>query len=102
MLRRRYDLKKLKIGILGMAFKGDSDDKRESLAYKLKKICEVECKNVYCSDIYIKEEGFIPAKELIRKSDLVIIGTPHSKYKTMSIPGKKLVDIWGCCKGSNK
>jgi UDP-N-acetyl-D-mannosaminuronic acid dehydrogenase len=97
-LKKTRKLRELKIGILGMAFKGDSDDKRESLAYKLKKICEVECKNVYCSDVYIKDEGFIPAKELIKKCDLVIIGAPHKEYLRLEIPKNKLVDIWGSMK----
>jgi len=96
------DTKKMTVGILGMAFKGDSDDKRESLAYKLKKICEVECKKVLCSDVYIKEEGFISASELIRKSDVVIIGAPHSEYRNLKIPANKLVDVWGFVKRAGK
>jgi UDP-N-acetyl-D-mannosaminuronic acid dehydrogenase len=99
-LKNKHNLKTLKVGILGMAFKGDSDDKRESLAYKLKKICEVECKEVLCSDVYINEEGFIPAAKLISRCDLVIIGCPHKEYKNMKFPKKKLVDIWDFCKGS--
>lgn len=97
-LKKNGKLKDLKIGILGMAFKGDSDDKRESLAYKLKKICEVECKKVYCSDVYIKEDGFIPAIELVKKSDVVIIGAPHKEYQRLKIPKNKLVDVWGFIK----
>lgn len=93
-LKRTRKLKNMKIGILGMAFKGNSDDRRESLAYKLKKICEVECKKVYCSDVYINEKGFIPANELVKKSDIVIIGAPHKEYRKLKIPRNKLVDIW--------
>lgn len=98
MLKKTNDLKKKTVGILGMAFKGGSDDKRESLAYKLKKICEVECKKVYCSDVYIREDGFVSAGELIRKSDIVIIGAPHGEYKKLTIPASKLVDVWGSMK----
>jgi len=93
-LKKKYDLSKKKVGILGMAFKANCDDKRESLSYKLKKICEMECNKVYCSDVYIKEQGFMGPNELIRKSDLVIIGAPHKEYKKLKIPRKKLVDIW--------
>jgi UDP-N-acetyl-D-mannosaminuronic acid dehydrogenase len=95
LIKKSYDVKNMKVGILGMAFKGDSDDKRESLSYKLKKICEVEFKKVYCSDVYIREEGFVTAPELIKKSDLVIIGTPHREYLKLNIPKNKLMDIWG-------
>src|SRR3954463_16395230 len=38
MQARWPDLADLTVGILGMAFKGESDDTRSSLAYKLKRI----------------------------------------------------------------
>ena len=37
----RYDLTSMTVGILGMAFKGESDDNRSSLSYKLKRILRV-------------------------------------------------------------
>ena len=40
-LESRYDLANLRVGILGMAFKGESDDIRSSLSYKLKRILRV-------------------------------------------------------------
>lgn len=80
-LKDRYSLRNKTVGILGMAFKADSDDKRESLSYKLKKILEIEAKKVLCSDVYIHEEGFVSAQELIRNSDIVILGAPHKRYK---------------------
>ena len=36
-LRRSYDLSKMTVGLLGMAFKAESDDPRASLSYKFKK-----------------------------------------------------------------
>ena len=93
-LKKKYDLSKKKIGILGMAFKAESDDKRESLSYKLKKIAEVEAKEVYCSDEYIREEGFLTAEELVKKCDIIIIGAPHARYKKLRYGKKVLVDIW--------
>jgi len=95
-LKDRYSLRNKTVGILGMAFKADSDDKRESLSYKLKKILEIEAKKVLCSDVYIREEGFVSAQELIRNSDIVILGAPHKRYKKYKdlISNKILVDIW--------
>jgi UDP-N-acetyl-D-mannosaminuronic acid dehydrogenase len=94
MLKREYDLSELTIGILGMAFKSESDDRRESLSYKLRKNLLIEAKEVCCSDEYIKDPRFIPADELVAKCDIVIIGAPHLAYKTLNYQGKRVVDVW--------
>jgi UDP-N-acetyl-D-mannosaminuronic acid dehydrogenase len=98
-LKEKYDLKKITVGILGMAFKAESDDKRESLSYKLKKILEIESKKVYCSDVYIKEEGLVDENELIKQSDVIIIGAPHKKYRNLDYKGKILFDVWNMDRG---
>jgi UDP-N-acetyl-D-mannosaminuronic acid dehydrogenase len=54
-LKKRHDLSKKTIGILGMAFKANSDDKRDSLSYKLRTLLEFETDKLYCTDVYIKE-----------------------------------------------
>ena len=84
------------VAILGMAFKADSDDKRESLSYKLRKLLAIEAKEVLCSDPYISDESFVPADEAIRRADIIVIGAPHSAYRNLLVPqGKKIVDVWG-------
>lgn len=92
-LKEKYSLKDKRVGILGMAFKANSDDKRESLSYKLKKILEIEARKVLCSDVYIHEKGFVSAHELIRNSDIIILGAPHKEYKDLVI-NENLVDVW--------
>lgn len=94
-LKEKHNLKEKTTGILGMAFKANNDDKRESLSYKLKKILEIEAKRVLCSDVHIAENGFVGAQELVSNSDIVILGTPHREYRDLKIPENKLViDIW--------
>jgi UDP-N-acetyl-D-mannosaminuronic acid dehydrogenase len=94
-LKNKYALKDKTIGILGMAFKADIDDTRDSLSYKLKDLLEFETKRVYCSDPYVKDPSFLDAKELIKKSDIIILATPHKQYANLEIgKDKTLVDIW--------
>lgn len=94
-LKEKHDLKMKTVGILGMAFKANNDDKRESLSYKLKKILEIEAKKVLCSDVYIDEEGFVSSAEVINHSDIIILATPHKEYKGLVVDKSKiLVDIW--------
>lgn len=84
------------VSILGMAFKADSDDKRESLSYKLRKLLILEAKEVLCTDPYIQDSGLVPLEEAIGRGDIIIFGAPHSLYQNLSIPqGKQVVDVWG-------
>jgi UDP-N-acetyl-D-mannosaminuronic acid dehydrogenase len=94
-LKKKFNLQKKNVGILGMAFKAEIDDNRESLSYKLKKILEIEAKNVYSSDPYVKDKDLITEEELISRSDIIIIGVPHKKYKNIDVKDKIVVDIWG-------
>ncbi|MCP3965970.1 MAG: nucleotide sugar dehydrogenase [Lentisphaerae bacterium] len=93
-LEKEYNIDELTCGILGMAFKAESDDIRESLSYKLKKILEIKSDKVLCSDVYVKNTSFVSEKELIDNSDIILIGAPHDKYKQLFFNGKKVVDVW--------
>jgi UDP-N-acetyl-D-mannosaminuronic acid dehydrogenase len=93
-LQKQHDLQHKTVGVLGMAFKADVDDPRDSLAYKLRKILAFETQNVLCSDVYIQEPDFVSTEELIRRSDIIIIGSPHKEYKSLKIDDKVVVDIW--------
>jgi len=93
-LKRRYDLESMAVGILGMAFKGGSDDIRSSLAYKLKRILAFTTETVYCTDPYVTADAsLLPLGDVVAKSDLLIIAAPHAQYAALET-GKPVVDIW--------
>jgi UDP-N-acetyl-D-mannosaminuronic acid dehydrogenase len=83
------------VGILGMAFKPNNDDKRESLAYKLRKLLVRESATVMCTDPYILDADFYPLEEVLRRCELLFIGCPHSEYRALDFTGKDIVDCWG-------
>jgi len=93
LLQKSYNLSAMTVGILGMTFKGDVDDFRSSLSFRLKNILEKNARTVLCSDEILQKNYFVSAEELIDKSDLVIIATPHRRYATIDID-KPVVDIW--------
>lgn len=93
-LKQKHDLINTKVGILGMTFKADNDDIRESLSFKLKKILEFEAKEVYCSDYHLGFNYLVSEKELIDKSDIILIATPHSRYNSLDFKDKRVYDIW--------
>lgn len=102
-LRRRHDLTKTKIGILGMAFKADIDDIRDSLSYKLGKILRFHGAQTFYSDEFAKDPTFISKENLIELSDVIIVAVPHSAYKGMVISkSKEVVDLWGVVNGGKR
>jgi UDP-N-acetyl-D-mannosaminuronic acid dehydrogenase len=85
-----------RVGILGMAFKAESDDVRDSLSYKLKKILEFQGATVSCSDEYVRDETFVCKEQLLAGSDVVIVGVPHAAYRGLeTAPGQLVMDVWG-------
>jgi UDP-N-acetyl-D-mannosaminuronic acid dehydrogenase len=93
---RKSGLRDKTVAILGMAFKGDSDDKRESLSYKLRKLLVLEANQVLCTDPYVDDTELLPLEEAVRRADIIIFGAPHSAYHNVPIPqGKQVVDVWG-------
>ncbi len=93
-LERSYDLADLTVGVLGMAFKGESDDNRSSLSYKLKRILRFKARDVLCTDPYVTADGdLLPLEEVCRRADLLVIGAPHRIYADLVVD-VPVVDIW--------
>ena len=95
-LRQQQNLRDKVVAVLGMAFKGESDDKRESLSYKLRKLLMVEAKEVLCTDPYVPDPKLVPLGEALRRADVIILGAPHAAYRDLPIASDKvIVDVWG-------
>jgi UDP-N-acetyl-D-mannosaminuronic acid dehydrogenase len=94
-LTAHFDLGKTRVGILGMTFKAESDDIRESLSYKLGKLLRFHGAEVFYSDEYAKDPTFVDKETLVRQSDVVIVGVPHNAYRSLQVPAEKhVVDLW--------
>src|SRR5205814_3085118 len=95
-LGKQRDLSRTRVGILGMAFKADIDDTRDSLSYKLGKILRFHGASVSYSDEFATDPTFITKEELVDTCEVVIVGVPHSAYRQLRIPSHvTVVDPWG-------
>ena len=86
-------LKGKKIGVMGLAFKADNDDIRESLSFKVKKLLEMKMARVLVTDEFVP--GTLPLGKFVKEADGIILGVPHSAYRKLKIK-KPFVDCWGC------
>ena len=95
-LSEKYNLRKKTVGVLGLSFKAENDDIRDSLSIKLLKKLKSKKIKTLQSDEYYKDEKCVDKNVLIKKSDIIIIATPHKAYKKIKInKNKVLIDIWG-------
>ena len=95
-LRQQHKLRDKVVSVLGMAFKSESDDKRESLSYKLRKLLMVEAREVLCTDPYVIDEKLISLEEAVDRADVIVLGAPHAAYRDLHFCDHKVVvDVWG-------
>jgi UDP-N-acetyl-D-mannosaminuronic acid dehydrogenase len=93
-LEQQYDLPNMTVGVLGMSFKGGSDDIRSSLSYKLKRILDFKSAGVLCTDPYVTVDSDLhPLEEVLAKADLLVIAAPHPEYRGLQT-SKPVADIW--------
>jgi len=93
-IERTTDLRSATVGILGMAFKGESDDIRSSLSYKLKRLLRFRAGTVLCTDPYVQADPhLVPFDEVLERADLLIIAAPHTIYAEIETD-LPVVDVW--------
>jgi UDP-N-acetyl-D-mannosaminuronic acid dehydrogenase len=93
-IEHRFDLDSMVVGILGMAFKGESDDNRSSLSYKLKRVLKVRAAEVLTTDPFVTvDNNLSPLEQVLERADLIVIGAPHQIYRDLPI-SQPVVDVW--------
>jgi UDP-N-acetyl-D-mannosaminuronic acid dehydrogenase len=81
-LKRRLggSLRDCKVAVLGLTFKRDSDDVRDSLAAKLIRLLERELAHVARHDPFVTD-GTESLESALAGADAVVVATNHSEYE---------------------
>jgi UDP-N-acetyl-D-mannosaminuronic acid dehydrogenase len=98
--RRLGGLDGRKIAVLGLAFKADTDDERDSLSHKLIRLLERELADVAVHDPLV-ETPTASYEDVLDGAEAVIVATNHSAFCTpealAAIPETAVViDPWNC------
>lgn len=90
------------VGILGMAFKGEIDDIRSSLSYRIRKALLLAGIKVLSADDYVKQDlTLISEERLVNESTIIVIGAPHDRYATFEFGKKTVIDVWNILGNGN-
>jgi UDP-N-acetyl-D-mannosaminuronic acid dehydrogenase len=84
------------VAVLGLTFKRDSDDMRDSLSFKLIRLLERELAHVARHDPHVPDESE-PLDTALAGADAVVIATNHSAFEGLLgrlEPQALLVDPW--------
>jgi len=104
MKRRSPDqtLNGRKVAVLGLAFKGDTDDERDSLAHKLVRLLERELADVAVHDPLVASPTQ-PLQETLREAHVVVVAANHAAFApdavraaitALAAPDALVVDPW--------
>jgi UDP-N-acetyl-D-mannosaminuronic acid dehydrogenase len=102
--RRLGALSDRKVAVLGLAFKADTDDERDSLAHKLIRLLERELADVSVHDPHVPTPT-VSFEEAIDGAEIVIVATNHSDFRDpralaaineLASDDCLVVDPWNC------
>jgi len=102
--RRLGALTNRKVAVLGLAFKADTDDERDSLAHKLIRLLERELADVVVHDPLVPTPT-VALEEALEGAELVVVATNHSQFRdprTLAAIAEHaagdclVVDPWNC------
>ena len=104
MRRRLGSLANRKVAVLGLAFKADTDDERDSLAHKLIRLLERELADVAVHDPHVATPT-APLEEVLAGADAVVVAANHSEFRdprtlaaiaALAAEQCLVVDPWNC------
>ena len=78
--RRLGALANRKVAVLGLAFKADTDDERDSLAHKLIRLLERELADVAAHDPHVTTPT-VSFEEAVGAAEVVVVATDHSEFR---------------------
>lgn len=90
--------------MLGLAFKGDTDDERDSLSFKLMRLLERELALVAAHDPH-SPSSTLTLEEAVTGAEAIVLATNHSAWQDpvvlarlaeLAAPGAVLADPWNC------
>jgi UDP-N-acetyl-D-mannosaminuronic acid dehydrogenase len=93
-----------KIAVLGLAFKSDTDDERDSLSFKLIRLLERDLALVAAHDPH-SPSSTLSFEEAVTGAEAVVLATNHSTWQNpstlariadLAAPGAVLADPWNC------
>lgn len=102
--RRLGTLSGRRVAVLGLAFKANTDDERDSLSHKLIRLLERELADVSVHDPHVSSPT-VPLADALKDADAVFVATNHSETREKDVLreiaelGSKhclVIDPWNC------
>ena len=98
----KKSIKGAKVGVLGLAYKANVDDVRESPSFEIINILKTKSAEVFVFDPHVKKgSNVMDFDELLNKSDYIILATDHNEFKNMELEKLKKHKIHVVIDGRN-
>ena len=98
-LSAEHDLRTKTVGILGMAFKREIDDTRDSLAFKLRKLLLFRGARVVASDAFASDPSFVSAEQLVAESGIIVWGPARHVSAPSTSRRRRSSSTYGAARG---